>query len=75
MSKQTKIICDKCKKEITPGYQQKWMIELTVGYPHAFNDGGSCAAVDRESEKYYLHFACFKPICKACPQVVPESLR
>lgn len=51
MPKQTKLICDKCKKEIKEGYQLRYMITLTVGYPLQYNDGGSCPAVDRESEK------------------------
>lgn len=75
MSAETKIICDKCKKEIKKGHQQRYMIILTVSYPHQYNDGGSAPAVDRESEKYHLHFDCFKPIYRACPQVVPESLK
>ena len=74
MPKQSKIICDVCKKEIKGGYPQRYMIILTVGYPHAYNDGGSCAAVDRKSQKYYLHFDCFKPIYKACPEITPESI-
>jgi len=75
MPKQEKIICDKCKREIKDGYQQRFMIVLTVNYPHQYNDGGSCPAVDRESEKFYLHFKCFQPIFDACPQVVPKGLK
>lgn len=74
MPKENKIKCDKCKKVIKEGYQQKWMIVLTVDYPHAYNDGGSFAAVDREKEIYYLHFDCFKPIYKACPEITPKSI-
>ena len=74
MPKQIKLICDKCKKEIKEGYQQRYMIVLTVNYPHQYNDGGSAPAVDRESEKYYLHFDCFKPIYKACPEITPKSI-
>jgi len=75
MSSKTKIICDKCKKEIKEGHEQKYMIILTVDYPYQCNDGGSFPAVDRCSEVYHLHFDCFKPIYEACPQVVPESLK
>jgi len=75
MAKQLKIICDRCKKEITEGYQQRYMIILTVGYPHSYNDGGSCAAVDRESQEFYLHFDCLRPIYEVCPEVIPESLK
>jgi len=75
MSIQTKIICDKCKKEIKEGYQQRYMIVLTIGYAYQYNDGGSSAAVDREQETKYLHFDCAKPIFKAYPEVVPEFLK
>lgn len=74
MSKQTKIICDVCKKEIKDGRQQRYMIVLTINYPYQYNDGGSFAAVDREKETYYLHFDCFKPIYKACPEITPKSM-
>ena len=75
MPKETKIKCDKCKKEITDGYQQRYMIVLKIGYPHYYNDGGSFAACDRESQKFYLHFDCSKPIFDACPQIIPEPMK
>lgn len=74
MPKQIKLICDKCKKEIKEGHQQRYMIVLTVSYPYPYNDGGCFAAVDREKETYYLHFDCFKPIYKACPGITPKSM-
>ena len=74
MGKETKIKCDKCKKEIEEGYQQRYMIILTIGYPHQYNDGGSFPAVDRETEKKYLHFDCSKSMFKAHPEIVPDAL-
>ncbi len=74
MPKQITIKCDRCKKKIKKGHQQRYMIVLTIGYPHAYNDGGSVAAVDREQETYYLHFDCFKPIYKACPEITPKAI-
>lgn len=39
MPKELKIICDKCKREIKDGHQQRYMIILQVNYPHQYNDG------------------------------------
>jgi hypothetical protein len=75
MSEETKIKCDCCKKEIKDGHQKRYMIVLGIGYPYAYNDGGSIAAVDRESEIKHLHFECFKPVAKAFPWLVPKSLK
>lgn len=74
MAVQTKLVCDVCKKEIKSGYQQQYMIVVTIGYPHAYNDGGSVAAVDRESKTYHLHFDCFRPIYKVCLQITPTAI-
>lgn len=74
MPKQTKLIWDKCKKEIKDGHQKRYMIVLTINYPYQYNDGGSFPAVDREEETKYLHFDCFKPIHKACSEITPESM-
>ena len=74
MPKQTKIVCDKCKKEIKEGHPQIYMIVFTISYSRQFNDGGSFPATERECEKKYLHFDCSKPIFKAFPELVPEAL-
>jgi hypothetical protein len=74
MGKETKIKCDKCKKEIKEGYDQRYMIIVSIGYAYQYNDGGSFPAVDRKQEKKYLHFDCSKPMFKACPELVPEAL-
>ena len=70
-----KITCDVCKKEIEEGHQQRYMIVVTIGYPHAYNDGGSCAAVDRLNKTYHLHFDCSKKMFDACPQIVPAAIK
>ena len=70
-----KIKCDVCKKTIEEGYQQRYMIVVTIGYAHQYNDGGSAPAVDRERKTYHLHFDCSKKMFLACPQIAPESIR
>jgi hypothetical protein len=75
MPKKTKLICDKCGKEIKEGYQQRYMIVVNIGYAHQYNDGGSCPAVDRESQKFYLHFDCFRDVYKKCPYLGPDDLK
>ncbi len=70
-----KTVCDKCKKEIKGGYEKRSMLIFNVDYPFQYNDGGSCPAVDRETERYHFHFDCAKFIFKACPQIIPHSLK
>lgn len=72
--KTERIKCEVCKKTIGDGYQQRYMIVVTIGYAHQYNDGGSFPAVDRLSETYHLHFDCSRKMFSACPQIVPESL-
>jgi len=72
--KEEKIKCDVCKKIIKEGHQQRYMVVVTLGYAHPYNDGGSCAAVERLSETYHLHFDCSRKMFEACPQIVPKYM-
>ena len=68
------LTCDICRKQIKDGNETRYMFTLKMAYPHAYNDGGSCAAVNRESQIFHLHFDCASKVLKAYPRLVPAGL-
>lgn len=72
--KKEEIVCDSCKKKIKEGHQQRFMVTVTIGYAHQYNDGGSVAAVDRMLEAFHLHFSCSKKMFAEFPHLVPKSM-
>lgn len=70
----TRIVCDECKKTIKEGVERRYMLVYTIGYPNAYNDGGSFAAVDREEQTFHLHYDCSRKIFKVCPKLIPTNM-